>query len=176
MSDLEGIVEAVRKIGFSWVKIDTGCFSLHYRVTTILFIGEEWVDWRLPFLHAAGARELRAGVSSICLSRVTVQWEYGKWLFIWLDWNMHIAILFRRRLRAEGAKPKSNKRWKTGLGHVCMYVCMYVCIFVCFSHISHNLQRILSSNQYRSLAHWMLHCLGMNLVGCGTQRARGTWK
>ena len=60
---------------------------------------------------------------------------------------------FRRRLRAEGAKPKSNKRWKTGLGHVCMYVCMYVCIFVCFSHISHNLQRILSSNQYRSLAH-----------------------
>ena len=42
--------------------------------------------------------------------------------------------LFRRRLRAEGAKPKSNKRWKTGLGHVCMYVCMYICMF--FTYIS----------------------------------------
>ena len=44
------------------------------------------------------------------------------------------TILFRRRLRAEGAKSKSNKRWKTGLGHVCMYVCMYICMF--FTYIS----------------------------------------
>ena len=27
------------------------------------------------------------------------------------------AKLFRRRLSAEGAKPESNKRWKTGSGH-----------------------------------------------------------
>ena len=44
------------------------------------------------------------------------------------------SAFFRRRLRAEGAKPKSNKRWKTGLGHVCMYVCMYICMF--FTYIS----------------------------------------
>ena len=30
--------------------------------------------------------------------------------------------LFRRRLRAEGAKPDSNKGWKTGSGQVCMFV------------------------------------------------------
>ena len=29
--------------------------------------------------------------------------------------------LFRRRLSAEGAKPESNNRWKSELGHVCMY-------------------------------------------------------
>ena len=33
--------------------------------------------------------------------------------------------LFRRRLSAEGAKPESNNRWKSELGHVCRYVCMY---------------------------------------------------
>ena len=32
--------------------------------------------------------------------------------------------LFRRRLRAEGAKPESNNRWNSELGHVCMWVCM----------------------------------------------------
>ena len=31
-------------------------------------------------------------------------------------------LLFRRRL---SAKPESNNRWKSDLGHVCMYVCMY---------------------------------------------------
>ena len=36
-----------------------------------------------------------------------------------------IATLFRRRLSAEGAKPESNNRWKSELGHVCMWVGMY---------------------------------------------------
>ena len=35
-----------------------------------------------------------------------------------------ILLLFRRRLSAEGAKPESNNRWKSDLGHVCGYVCM----------------------------------------------------
>ena len=54
-----------------------------------------------------------------------------------------------------GFAPKARSRSPTSDGKRAwvMYVCMYVCIFVCFSHISHNLQRILSSNQYRSLAH-----------------------
>ena len=29
---------------------------------------------------------------------------------------------FRRRLSAEGTKPESNNRWKSELGHVCMWV------------------------------------------------------
>ena len=37
--------------------------------------------------------------------------------------------LFRRRLRAEGAKPESNNRWKMGSGHVCIYVCMFFANF-----------------------------------------------
>ena len=42
------------------------------------------------------------------------------------------SVLFRQRLSAEGAKPESNNRWKSDLGHVCMYVCMYyVCMYVC---------------------------------------------
>ena len=35
------------------------------------------------------------------------------------------ASQFRRRLGAHGAKPESNRRWKTGSGHVCLYVCMF---------------------------------------------------
>ena len=45
------------------------------------------------------------------------------------SWYTDQAVrLFRRRLRAEGAKPKSNKRWKTGLGHVCIFVCFFTYI------------------------------------------------
>ena len=62
-------------------------------------------------------------------------------------WDIIQTEASRRRREAEVQQAMEN-----GLGS-CMYVCMYVCIFVCFSHISHNLQRILSSNQYRSLAH-----------------------
>ena len=51
--------------------------------------------------------------------------------------------LFRRRLSAEGAKPESNKRWKTGSGHVCMYVC--------FSKISHDLEH-LTNPKWRHVA------------------------
>ena len=44
------------------------------------------------------------------------------------------SLLFRRRLSAEGAKPESNNRWKSDLGHVCMWVgtAMYVqlCMYV----------------------------------------------
>ena len=34
---------------------------------------------------------------------------------------MIMILLFRRRLSAEGAKPESNNRWKSDLGHVCGY-------------------------------------------------------
>ena len=37
-------------------------------------------------------------------------------------------LSFRRRLSAEGAKPESNNRWKSELGHVCMYVGRWVCM------------------------------------------------
>ena len=37
-----------------------------------------------------------------------------------------LMLLFRRRLSAEGAKPESNNRWKTGSGHVVMWICGYV--------------------------------------------------
>ena len=37
-------------------------------------------------------------------------------------------ILFRRRLSAEGAKPESNNRWKSDLGHVCGWVGGWVCM------------------------------------------------
>ena len=33
---------------------------------------------------------------------------------------------FRRRLRAEGAKPQSNNLWKSDLGRICIYIGMYV--------------------------------------------------
>ena len=36
--------------------------------------------------------------------------------------------LFRRRLSAEGAKPESNNRCKSDLGHVCMWVVGWVCM------------------------------------------------
>ena len=43
----------------------------------------------------------------------------------------NISRLFRRRLSAEGAKPESNKRWKTVSGdYVLMYVYMLVCMYV----------------------------------------------
>ena len=56
-------------------------------------------------------------------------------MLIFMISDRYILLLFfctyliRRRLSAEGAKPESNKRWKTGSGHVCMYVCMYVGFF-----------------------------------------------
>ena len=49
----------------------------------------------------------------------------------------------RRRREAEVQQSMEN-----GLGS-----CMYVYLYVFHIGISHNLQRILSSNQYRSLAH-----------------------
>ena len=51
-----------------------------------------------------------------------------------------------------GFAPKARSRSPTSDGKRAWVMYVY-CIFVCFSHISHNLQRILSSNQYRSLAH-----------------------
>ena len=43
--------------------------------------------------------------------------------------GIHYAICsFRRRLSAGGAKPESNNRWKSELGHVGGYVCMYLCM------------------------------------------------
>ena len=59
---------------------------------------------------------------------------------IFFNWNCEVYLLhlastmhhtyvintlsFRRRLSAEGAKPESNNRWKSELGHVCGWVCM----------------------------------------------------
>ena len=40
--------------------------------------------------------------------------------------NSTVEIYFRRRLSAEGAKPESNNRWKSDLGHVCGWVGGYV--------------------------------------------------
>ena len=60
--------------------------------------------------------------------------------------------LFRRRLSAEGAKPESNKRWKTGSGHDCKYV-MYVKYvkYVCgFSRISHDSKLLVKPKWYHS--------------------------
>ena len=56
--------------------------------------------------------------------------------------------LFRRRLSAEGAKPKSNNRWKMGSAHVCIYVCMYVW----FLQISGDLKHRTSPKWYHTIA------------------------
>ena len=37
---LEGIAQAIQSLGAGQVKIDTGAFSLHYRATTTVFVGE----------------------------------------------------------------------------------------------------------------------------------------
>ena len=42
--------------------------------------------------------------------------------YILVHQNNANTNLFRRRLSAEGAKPESNNRWKSELGHVCGYV------------------------------------------------------
>ena len=42
-------------------------------------------------------------------------------LKVFFAYYVLLNILFRRRLSAEGAKPESNNRWKTGSGHVCMF-------------------------------------------------------
>ena len=46
------------------------------------------------------------------------------------------VALFRRRLSAEGAKPESNNRWKSDLGHVCMYVCMWVGMYGIWNYLA----------------------------------------
>ena len=56
---------------------------------------------------------------------------------------MSSGIWFRRRLSAEGAKPESNNRWKSDLGHVCMYVCMV--IDLCTRHLMFEVRNIASS-------------------------------
>ena len=79
----------------------------------------------------------------------------------------YITFLFRRRLSAEGAKPESNNRWKSELGHVCMYVCTYVCGWVCmvFGIISRTKARSATNeNQNGGLRNG--HCLGTVSSGC----------
>ena len=72
-----------------------------------------------------------------------------------------------------GFAPKARSRSPTSDGKRAwvMYVCMYICMF--FTYIS----QFTAHTEFKSVpfaSPLMLHCLGMNLVGYGTQRARGT--
>ena len=66
--------------------------------------------------------------------------------YAWSVIGTTIDNIFRLRLSAEGAKSKSNKRYKCM--YVCMYVSMYVCMYVCFSRISHDLEHLRIQNGY----------------------------
>ena len=61
-----------------------------------------------------------------------------------LKYNIAIAseskyvVQFRWRLRAEGAKPGSNNRWKSYLGHVGRYVCMYVAGYGIWNYLANQ--------------------------------------
>ena len=61
----------------------------------------------------------------------------GSWIRTGLDRFNSTHSIRRRRMGAEGAKPESNKRWKTGSGHVYLFLCMYVCMFF-FEDISRS--------------------------------------
>ena len=59
------------------------------------------------------------------------------------------VLLFRRRLSAEGAKPKLNNRWKSDLGHVGMYVCTYVCGWVWYLKLSRGSRHVAQQTRYQ---------------------------
>ena len=78
------------------------------------------------------------------------------WIFY--QFKYHISRLRLWKLvhtrSAEGAKPESNKRWKTGSDHVCLHVCMYV-----FSRISHDLEHLANPKWYHAVAPWIVGTL-----------------
>ena len=76
--------------------------------------------------------------------------------------------LFRRRLSAEGAKPESNNRWKSELGHVCMYVW--------YLELSREPRHVTQQMMYQNVGLRNGHCLGTVSSGCDFQRARGARK
>ena len=63
---------------------------------------------------------------------------------------IHHWVSFRRRLSAEGAKPESNNRWKSELGHVGGYVFMYVWYLELYREPRHVAQQTRYQNVYRS--------------------------
>ena len=72
------------------------------------------------------------------------------------------GALFRRRLSAEGAKPESNNRWKSELGHVCMYVCGYVW----YLELSREPRHVAQQTRYQNVGLRNGHCLGTVSSGC----------
>ena len=69
---------------------------------------------------------------------------------------------FRRRLSAEGAKPESNNRWKSDLGHVGGWVGMYVWYLELFRKPRHVAQQM----WYQNVGLRNGHCLGTISAGC----------
>ena len=74
----------------------------------------------------------------------TVLTEFNKWreLAIFIPSTMimfEARDLFRRRLSAEGAKPESNNRWKSELGHVCiMWVGGWVVMYGIWNYLANQ--------------------------------------
>ena len=71
-------------------------------------------------------------------------------------------LYFRRRLSAEGAKPESNNRWKSDLGHVCMYVCGYVW----YLELSREPIHIAQQTRHQNVGLRNGHCLGTVSLVC----------
>ena len=66
--------------------------------------------------------------------------------------NEVLFNLFRQRLSAEGAKPESNNRWKSDLGHVCMYVW--------YLELSREPTHVAQQMRYQNVGLRNGHCLG----------------
>ena len=69
-------------------------------------------------------------------------------------------VLFRRRLSAEGAKPESNNRCKSELGHVCVWVCVWVCVCVWYLELSPEPRHLAQWMKHQNFGLSRAHCLG----------------
>ena len=72
--------------------------------------------------------------------------------------------------KARSRSPTIDKKWARVMYvymFVCMYVCMHVCVYVWFWQISGDLKHRASPKWYHTIAAWIVHCLGMKLLGCG---------
>ena len=76
------------------------------------------------------------------------------------------SLSFRRRLSAEGAKPESNNRWKSELGHVCMWVGGYVGMYVWYLELSREPRHVAQQTRYQNVGLRNRHCLGTISSGC----------
>ena len=72
-----------------------------------------------------------------------------------LEQTAFLKGLFRRRLSAEGAKPESNNRWKSELGHVCMYVGGWVW----YLELSREPRHVAQQTRYQNVGLGNRHCL-----------------